>query len=123
MRPLPLSLLFQNIAMWKRSSLIIGNNLWYRNTRILQHNVFKITSSSLYHPKGHGFIERQIQTIKKILIKCEVDGTSPYMVILELMVTPLDDNTSSTAELLANRRNKTTLPAVTRASYNSEAVR
>ena len=83
---------------------------------------FKLTTSSPYHPKGHGFIERQVQTIKKILIKCELDGTSPHMAMLELRATPLDDSTPSPAELLGNRRYKTTLPAITRASYNSEAV-
>ena len=36
---------------------------------------FRLTTSTPYHPKGHGFIEKQIQTIKK-LIKCELDGTS-----------------------------------------------
>ena len=83
---------------------------------------FKLTTSSPYQPKGHGFIERQVQPIKKILIKCELDGTSPHMVMLELRTTPLGDNTPSPAELLGNRRYKTTLPAITRASYNSEAV-
>ena len=82
----------------------------------------RLTSSRPYHPKGHGFIERQVQTIKKILIKCELDGTSPHMAMLELSATPLDDNTPSLAALLGNRRYKTTLPAITRASYNSEAV-
>ena len=44
------------------------------------------------------------------------------MAMLELRATPLDDNTPSLAELLGDRRYKTTLPAITRASYNSEAV-
>ena len=83
---------------------------------------FKLTTSSPHHPKGNGFIERQIQTINKILIKCELDGTTSYMAMLELRATPLDDNTSSLAELLENRRYKTTILAVTRASYNSEAI-
>ena len=83
---------------------------------------FKLTTSSPYHPKGHGFIDRQIQTIKKILINCKLDGTSPYMAMLEVRATPIDDNTPSLAELLGNRRYKTTPPAITRASHNSEAV-
>ena len=44
------------------------------------------------------------------------------MAMLELRAAPLDDNTPSPAELLGNRRYKTTLPAITRASYNSETV-
>ena len=74
---------------------------------------FKVTTSRSYHPKGHGFIERQIQTIKKILIKCEMDGTNPHLAMLELRATPLDDSTPSPAKLLGNQRYKTTLPADT----------
>ena len=51
-----------------------------------------------------------------------MDGTSPYMAMLELRATSLDDNTPSQAELLRNRMYKTTLPAVTRVSYNGETV-
>ena len=47
---------------------------------------------------------------------------SPHMAMLELRATPLDDNTPSPAELLGNRKCKSNLPAITRASYNSEAV-
>ena len=42
--------------------------------------------------------------------------------MLELRATPLNDNTPSPAELPENRRYKTALPAITRASYNSEAT-
>ena len=50
-------------------------------------------------------------------------GTRSCMAILELRLTPLEDNTPSLAHLLGNRRYKTTLPAVTKAPYNSEEVR
>ena len=83
---------------------------------------FKFTNSSPYHPKGHGFIKRQLQTIKKILIKCEMDGTSPHLAMLELRETPLNDGTPSPAELLGNRKYETTLPVAARVPYNSEAV-
>ena len=51
-----------------------------------------------------------------------MDGTCPHMATLELRPTPLDDNMPSLARFLGNRRYKTILPAITRASYNSEAV-
>ena len=38
---------------------------------------FKLTTSSPYYPKGHGFIERQVQTIKNLLSKCDKDGSGP----------------------------------------------
>ena len=44
------------------------------------------------------------------------------MTMLELRAIPLDDNTTSPAELLGNRKYKTTLPAVTRAPFNNEAI-
>ena len=44
----------------------------------------QLTTSSLYHPKRHGFIERQIHTINNILIKCDMDSTSPYIAGLGL---------------------------------------
>ena len=31
---------------------------------------FRVVTSSPYYPKEHGFIKRQVQTVKKILIKC-----------------------------------------------------
>ena len=36
---------------------------------------FKLMASSPNYPKGHGFIERQVQTIKNLLNKCDGDGT------------------------------------------------
>ena len=69
---------------------------------------FRLTTSSPYHPKGYGFLERQIQIIMKIFIKCEMDGTSPHMAMLELRATPLDDNMPSPAKLLGIRKYKTT---------------
>ena len=58
-----------------------------------------------------------------ILIKSEIDCTSPYMALLKLRAMSLDDNAPSLAWPLGNRRYKTTLPAVTKAPYNSEEVR
>ena len=59
---------------------------------------FKLTTSSPYHPKGHGFIERQVQTIKNLLNKCDKDGSDPYLALLLLKSTPLDSKTPSPAE-------------------------
>ena len=44
----------------------------------------KLTSSSQYYPKGHGFIERQVKTIKSHLSKCAKDGSEPYLALLQL---------------------------------------
>ena len=84
---------------------------------------FRLTTSSPYYPKGHGFIERQGQTIKNLLSKCAKDGSDPYLALLQLRSTPLDSRTPSPGELLHNRKLRTTLPVIIRPPPNSEAVR
>ena len=84
---------------------------------------FKLTTSSPYYPKGHGFIERQVQTIRNLLNKCDKDGSDPYLALLQLKSTPLDSKTPSSAELLHNRKLRTTLPGIIKPSADSEEVR
>ena len=84
---------------------------------------FRITTSSPHYPRGHGFIERQVQTIKHIFAKCAEDGSDPHLALLQLRATPLDCRTPSPGELLQNRQLRTTLPAIIRPPPNSEAVR
>ena len=61
---------------------------------------FKLTTSSPYYPKGYGFIERQVQTIKHLLNKCNGDGTDHYLALLQLRATPIDRRLPSLGELL-----------------------
>ena len=84
---------------------------------------FRLTTSSQYYSKGHGFIERQVQTIKSLLSKCGKDGSDPYLALLKLRSTPLDSRSPSPGELLQNRQQGTTLPVIIRPPPNSEAVR
>ena len=84
---------------------------------------FRLTTSSPYYPKGHGFIERQVQTIKNLLSKTSKDGSDPYLALLQLRSTPLNSRTPSPGELLQNRKLRTTLPVIIRPPPNSEAVR
>ena len=84
---------------------------------------FRITTSSPYYPRGHGFIQCQVQTIKHIFTKCAEDGSDPHLALLQLRATPLDCRSLSPGELLQNRQLRTTLPAIIRSPPNSEAVR
>ena len=84
---------------------------------------FRLTTTSPYYPKGHGYIERQVQTIKNLLSKCAKDGSDPHLVLLLLRSTPLDSRTPSPGELLQNRQLRTNLPVIIRTPANSEAVR
>jgi hypothetical protein len=78
---------------------------------------FSIVSSSPEYPRGHGLIERHIQTIKKCMLKCDHSGQDFELALLSLRATPLDSNVPSPGELLNGRKLRTTLPAV-----NSEYV-
>ena len=50
----------------------------------------KLITSSPYYPKGHGFIQRQVQTINNLLKRCDGDGTDHYLTLLQLTATPID---------------------------------
>ena len=50
-------------------------------------------------PKSNGFIERQIQRIKRALIKAKQAGRDPNLAMLCLRTTPINHNLPSPAEL------------------------
>ena len=49
---------------------------------------FRLTTSSPCYPKGHGFIERHVHTIKNLLSKCAKDCSDSYLALLQLTVGP-----------------------------------
>ena len=55
---------------------------------------FKLTTSSPCYPKGHGFIERQVQTIKNLLNKYDCEGIDHFLSLLHLKATPIDSRVS-----------------------------
>ena len=67
---------------------------------------FQHNTSSPHYPQSNGFIERHIQTIKRILTKTD----DPEKALLFWRATPLERNHPSPAELLYGRIIKTTLP-------------
>lgn len=71
---------------------------------------FEIVTLSPHYPRGHGFVERQVQTMKKTLLKCRETGEDADLALLALCTTPLGPNVASPAELLKGRVYKTTLP-------------
>ena len=83
----------------------------------------KLTTSSPFYPKGHGYIERQIQSIKNLLKKCDEDKSDPHLALLQLRTTPNDNRTPSPSQLLQNRQLRMTLPAIIRPPPDSEQVR
>ena len=69
------------------------------------------TSSPLY-PRSNGFIEKTVQTVKKLFTKAKESGGDPHLVMLCLRTTPIDHNLPSPCELLNGRRYKQNLPAI-----------
>jgi transposase InsO family protein len=69
---------------------------------------FKHTTSSPYHQQANGLAEKTVQTVKRLLEKARIDGSDPYLGILEYRNTPTD--TESPAQLLMSRELRSILP-------------
>ena len=52
---------------------------------------FTMTTSSPHYQGGHGFIERQVQNIKKLFNRCGEDGTNHQVPLQELKLKPRRD--------------------------------
>ncbi|XP_062576257.1 uncharacterized protein K02A2.6-like [Saccostrea cucullata] len=73
---------------------------------------FKHTTSSPYHQQANGLAERTVQTVKQLLEKSRVDGSDPYLAILEYRNTATD--IESPAKLLMSRGLRSILPVTKR---------
>ena len=73
---------------------------------------FEVVPSSPEYPRGHGLIERHVQTVKKCMSKCDHSGHDIELALLSLRSTPLDCHMPSPAELLNNRKYRTTMPSI-----------
>ncbi|CAB3983765.1 retrotransposon-like family member retr-1 [Paramuricea clavata] len=71
---------------------------------------FQHVTSSPTFPQSNGFVERTIQTAKKLLKKACDDGSDPHLAILELRNTPIQGVDLSPMQLLMGRRAKTLIP-------------
>ena len=84
---------------------------------------FELVLSSPEYPRGHGLIERHIQTVKKCMKKCDASGHDFDLAMLTLRATPLDSNLPSPAELLNKRKYRTTLPSLVEVRPGTQEVR
>ena len=84
---------------------------------------FEFVLSSPDYPRGHGLIERHIQTVKKCMKKCDNSGSDFELAMLNLRATPLSHNLPSPAELLGNRKLRTRLPTVTLNQHKYDKTR
>ena len=81
------------------------------------------TTSSPRFPQSNGLIERQVQTIKKIIKKCKKEKQSLHLAMLDLRATPVDSKLPSPAEMLMGRPITTLLPSRTSPSPVTVAQR
>jgi hypothetical protein len=81
------------------------------------YGVEHVTSSPMY-PQSNGSAKRMVQTVKNILKKCSEEGEDPYLGLLSYRATPISSNLKSPAELLNNRKLRTTLPMPKRVSVS-----
>jgi len=72
---------------------------------------FEHRMSSPEYPQSNGMAERSIQTVKRMLKKCKVDNKDPYLALLELRNTPIDEKIKSPAEIVFNRKPSGILPS------------
>ena len=100
------------------SQLITYNGPQYNCREFRQftetYGIEHTTSSPLY-PQTNGFAERMVQTVKSTLRRCDEEGEASYLGILSYRTTPVDHQLKSPAELLNNRKFRTTLPTSQRA--------
>ncbi|CAC5421137.1 unnamed protein product [Mytilus coruscus] len=72
---------------------------------------FTHTVSSPHYQQSNGLAEKFVQSVKKMLSKSKQDGKDPYIAMLKYRNTPLE-NLDSPAQLLMNRRLRTTIPTI-----------
>ena len=56
---------------------------------------FKHQTSSSHYPRSNGKVEKAVQTVKNILKKARDSRQDPYLALLALRNTPIDDNIGS----------------------------
>ena len=71
---------------------------------------FEHVTSSPHYPRSNGFVERQVQTIKRTLKKAASARVDTDMAMLILRSTPIDHHLPSPAEMLNARKMRANLP-------------
>lgn len=84
---------------------------------------FEIVTSSPSYPRGHGFVVRQVQTMKRSTLKCTQTGEDIDLAPLALRTTPQSPNLAAPAELLSGQTFKSTLPGKICPSIDQEDFR
>ena len=76
---------------------------------VKEWSINHITSSPRY-PQFNGFIERQVQTVKNVIIRCKKAGEDLQLALLSLRSTPVDNILPLPADMLMKRKLASTIP-------------
>ena len=71
---------------------------------------FKHTRTGPHHPQSNGKAESAVKQAKKVLQMTRESSTDYYLALLNIRNTPLEGHNFSPAQMMMNRRTKTTLP-------------
>jgi len=80
---------------------------------------FQHVTSSPQHAQANGKAEKGVHIIKQLLKKATDSKSDPYLALLSYRTTPLECGLSP-AEMLMNRKLRTTLPCYTDIKENAE---
>ena len=75
---------------------------------------FEHITSSPYHARSNGKVEKAVNTAKRILKKAKFDHKDPYLALLDWRNTPTEGLDSSPVQRLMGRRTRTLLPTSAR---------
>ncbi|CAC5421275.1 unnamed protein product [Mytilus coruscus] len=94
-----------------KSKVIQDHNTYPLNFDNLQNHGDSFTVSSPHYQQSNGLAERFVQSVKKMLTNLNRTEKDPYIAMLKYRNTPLE-NLDSPAQLLMNRRLRTTIPTI-----------
>lgn len=81
------------------------------------------TTSSPHYARSNGFIEAQVKTVKKTLLKAKATKTDLNIALLSLRATPIDNRLLSPGELLLSRAIQDDMPRkIQRVNSNEELI-
>ncbi|KAK3092083.1 hypothetical protein FSP39_025049 [Pinctada imbricata] len=72
----------------------------------------KHKTSSPNHQRANGKAESAVKIAKHLMIKCNREGSDPYLALMEQRNTPRQDTNLSPNEILLGRQTRTLLPSV-----------
>ncbi|XP_014788106.1 uncharacterized protein K02A2.6 [Octopus bimaculoides] len=107
----------------KKCKLRAKSVVYWEFKKLADEYGFNIITSSPHYPKGHGFIERQVQTVKRTQVKCRETKEDPRLALLSLQATPLRADMKSPTEMLNGRKYKTILPTKIQPPIHQEETR